>query len=46
MKVGKPMDDIAKAVMPVVDRVIELGIADPDRLGVTGLRLSSETEDW
>jgi dipeptidyl aminopeptidase/acylaminoacyl peptidase len=30
------MRDLMKAVMPAVDRVVELGIADPDRLGVTG----------
>jgi dipeptidyl aminopeptidase/acylaminoacyl peptidase len=33
---GTPMRDLMKAVMPAIDRVIELGIADPDRLGVTG----------
>ena len=31
------MQDIASAVLTGVDKVIELGIADPDRLGVTGL---------
>jgi dipeptidyl aminopeptidase/acylaminoacyl peptidase len=30
------MQDIAKAVLPAVEKVIELGIADPDRLGITG----------
>ncbi len=30
------MKDIAAAVMPAVDKVIELGIADPERIGVTG----------
>ena len=30
------MKDIAAAVVPAVDKVIELGIADPERLGVTG----------
>jgi dipeptidyl aminopeptidase/acylaminoacyl peptidase len=34
---GAPMLDIFKAAMPAVDRVIELGVADPDRLGVTGI---------
>jgi dipeptidyl aminopeptidase/acylaminoacyl peptidase len=33
---GSPMRDLMKAVMPAVDRVVELGIADPDRIGVTG----------
>jgi dipeptidyl aminopeptidase/acylaminoacyl peptidase len=30
------MSDIAAAVLPGIDKVIELGIADPDRVGVTG----------
>ena len=30
------MQDIAKQVLPGVDKMIELGIADPERLGVTG----------
>jgi dipeptidyl aminopeptidase/acylaminoacyl peptidase len=33
---GTPMLDIAKTVLPGVDRIIEMGIADPDRLGVMG----------
>lgn len=33
---GTQMQDIPKAVMPGVDKVIEMGIADPDRLGVMG----------
>jgi dipeptidyl aminopeptidase/acylaminoacyl peptidase len=35
-KLGTPMADIAKAVLPAVDKVIELGIADAERLGVVG----------
>ncbi len=35
-RVGTPMIDIAKDVVPGVDKVIELGIADPDRLGIMG----------
>ena len=31
-----PMSEIARTVLAGVDRVIELGIADPDRLGVMG----------
>lgn len=31
-----PMQDILKTVMPGVDTVVSLGIADPDRLGVMG----------
>ena len=30
------MQDIAKQVLPGVDKMIELGIADPERLGITG----------
>jgi dipeptidyl aminopeptidase/acylaminoacyl peptidase len=30
------MRDIAEAVVPGVDKVIELGICDPDRVGITG----------
>jgi dipeptidyl aminopeptidase/acylaminoacyl peptidase len=30
------MKDIAAAVLPALDKVIELGIADPERVGVTG----------
>lgn len=31
-----PMTDLLKTVMPGVDRAIELGIADPEKLGVMG----------
>jgi dipeptidyl aminopeptidase/acylaminoacyl peptidase len=31
-----PMQDILKTVMPGVDAVVSLGVADPDRLGVMG----------
>ena len=34
--VGTPMLDLVKTVLPGVNKVIELGIADPDRLGVMG----------
>jgi dipeptidyl aminopeptidase/acylaminoacyl peptidase len=33
---GTPMLDLAKTVLPGIDRAIEMGIADPDRLGVMG----------
>ena len=33
---GTPMQDLAKMVLPGVDRAIEMGIADPERLGVMG----------
>jgi dipeptidyl aminopeptidase/acylaminoacyl peptidase len=35
-RLGTPMLDTAKAVLPGVNRVVEMGIADPDRLGVMG----------
>jgi len=31
-----PMADLANAVLPGVNKVIEMGIADPDRLGIIG----------
>lgn len=34
--VGTPMIDLAKTVLPGVDKVIQMGIADSDRLGVMG----------
>ena len=34
--IGTPMLDLAKTVLPGVNRVIELGIADPARLGIMG----------
>ena len=36
LQVGSPMRDVAKMVIPGVDKVVEMGIADPDRLGVMG----------
>ncbi|NIR45539.1 MAG: prolyl oligopeptidase family serine peptidase [Gemmatimonadetes bacterium] len=36
LNTGTPMRDHARAVLPGVERVIELGIADADRIGVTG----------
>ena len=35
-RLGTPMQDLMKAVMPAVDRAVELGIADPERLAVMG----------
>jgi dipeptidyl aminopeptidase/acylaminoacyl peptidase len=35
-KVGTPMFDLEKTVLPGVNKVIELGMADPARLGVMG----------
>jgi dipeptidyl aminopeptidase/acylaminoacyl peptidase len=31
-----PMADLAKTVLPGVSKVVEMGIADPDRLGIAG----------
>lgn len=36
LSVGTPMQDLAKTVFPAVDKAIEMGVADPDRLGVMG----------
>jgi dipeptidyl aminopeptidase/acylaminoacyl peptidase len=36
VEVGTPMSDIAKAVLPGINKVIEMGIADPERLGIMG----------
>lgn len=36
LRVGTPMLDLLKTVMPGVDRAIALGIADPARLGIMG----------
>jgi dipeptidyl aminopeptidase/acylaminoacyl peptidase len=36
IRLGANMQDISRAVMPGVDKLIEMGIADPDRLGTIG----------
>jgi dipeptidyl aminopeptidase/acylaminoacyl peptidase len=36
LAVGTPMQDLAKTVLPAVDKTIEMGVGDPDRLGVMG----------
>lgn len=36
LHVGTPMFDLAKTVLPGINKVIEMGIADGDRLGVMG----------
>ena len=36
MRIGSPMKDVARAILPAVDQAVALGIADPERLGVTG----------
>jgi fermentation-respiration switch protein FrsA (DUF1100 family) len=36
VNVGTPMVDLMKSVMPGIDRAIEIGVADPDRIGITG----------
>lgn len=35
-QVGAPLMDLAKTILPGVNRAIQLGIADPDRLAVMG----------
>jgi dipeptidyl aminopeptidase/acylaminoacyl peptidase len=35
-RLGTPMADLAKTVLPGVNKVIEMGVADPSRLGVMG----------
>lgn len=35
-KLGTPMFDLAKTILPGVNKIIEMGIADPERLGVMG----------
>ena len=35
-RLGTPMTDLVKTVLPGVNKVIEMGIADPERLGVMG----------
>ncbi|HEX3913131.1 MAG TPA: prolyl oligopeptidase family serine peptidase [Steroidobacteraceae bacterium] len=34
--VGHPMRDIAQSVLPAVDRLVDDGVADPNRLGIMG----------
>ncbi len=34
--IGTPMKDLADTVLPGVNKAIEIGVADPDRLGVMG----------
>jgi dipeptidyl aminopeptidase/acylaminoacyl peptidase len=36
LRTGTPMLDLAKTILPGVDKVIEMGIADPERIGVWG----------
>jgi dipeptidyl aminopeptidase/acylaminoacyl peptidase len=33
---GTPMLDLAKTVLPGINRIIEMGIGDPDRIGIAG----------
>jgi dipeptidyl aminopeptidase/acylaminoacyl peptidase len=37
LRVGTPMQDLAKTVLPAVDKTTEMGVADPERLGIMGL---------
>lgn len=36
IRVGSPMRDIADVILPGVDKIVAMGIADPHRLGVMG----------
>jgi dipeptidyl aminopeptidase/acylaminoacyl peptidase len=36
MKMGDPMQEIVRSVIPGVNKAIEMGVADPDRLGIMG----------
>jgi dipeptidyl aminopeptidase/acylaminoacyl peptidase len=36
LRIGMPMHDIARVILPGVDKIIAMGIADPNRLGVIG----------
>jgi dipeptidyl aminopeptidase/acylaminoacyl peptidase len=36
LRVGTPMQDLASTVLPAVDKTIEMGVADPERLGIMG----------
>jgi dipeptidyl aminopeptidase/acylaminoacyl peptidase len=36
LRLGTPMADLGKTVLPGINKVIEMGIADPERLGVMG----------
>jgi dipeptidyl aminopeptidase/acylaminoacyl peptidase len=35
-RLGTPMADLAKAILPGINKVIEMGIADPERVGLIG----------
>ena len=36
LNLGTPMVDLMKSVMPGIDKAVELGVADPKRIGITG----------
>ncbi len=36
MSRGEPMQEIVRSVLPGVNKVIEMGVADPERLGIMG----------
>ena len=35
-RIGTHMQDVARTLLPAVDKVIDMGIADPERLGIIG----------
>jgi len=42
---GKPMAELAKTVLPGVNKVINMGIADPDSIGLMGLNNGGGIDD-
>jgi dipeptidyl aminopeptidase/acylaminoacyl peptidase len=36
LNLGTPMVDLMKSVIPGIDKVVELGLGDPKRIGITG----------
>ena len=37
LTVGTPMQDLAKTILPAVDKAIDMHVADPERLGIMGV---------
>lgn len=36
LEIGSPMVDLLKSVMPGIDKAVDLGVADPGRIGIMG----------
>lgn len=43
LDVGTPMSDLARMVVPAMDHIVALGVADPDRLAVLGVSYGGYT---